>query len=114
MPVIKANDIRLENVGMEDVRNLTGSNVVGPNQGWKDYTMRLFRIAPDGHSPHHEHGWEHINYVVRGKGRLRIEDDVHEIEEGDYAFVPPNKKHQFSNPYDKDFEFICIVPNRGA
>ncbi|MCP4706044.1 MAG: cupin domain-containing protein, partial [candidate division Zixibacteria bacterium] len=37
----------------------------------------------------------------------------HEVSEKDYAFVPPNTEHQFSNPFDKDFEFICIVPNRG-
>jgi len=35
------------------------------------------------------------------------------ICEKDFAFVPPNIEHQFSNPNDEDFEFICIVPNRG-
>jgi len=114
MPVIKASDIKLGNVEMDGVAGLTGSKIVGPLQGWKDYTLRLFKIEPQGHSPHHQHDWEHINYVVKGKGQLQIGDDVHEIEEGDYAFVPPNIRHQFSNPHDSDFKFICIVPNRGA
>ena len=35
------------------------------------------------------------------------------IEEAEVAFVPSNTEHQFSNPFDKDFEFICIVSNRG-
>jgi quercetin dioxygenase-like cupin family protein len=114
MPVIKSSEIQMEEVSMEGVDRIIKSNVIGSPEGWNDYTLRVFKIAPGGYAPHHQHDWEHINYVMKGKGTLTIGEDTKEIEEGDFAFVPPNTIHQFKNPFDEEFEFICIVPNRGA
>jgi quercetin dioxygenase-like cupin family protein len=114
MPVIKSQDIKLEEVIMEGVSHTGKANVVGPARGWKDHTLRVFRIKPGGYTPHHEHDWEHVNYIMKGRGKLIIGDNIHEVVEGDFAFVPPNTMHQFRNESDEDFEFICIVPNRGA
>ena len=114
MPVIKYSEIGLEDVRMEGAAEVVRANVIGPDQGWKDYTLRVFRVGPMGFTPHHQHDWEHINYVIRGRGILTIGDRTFELAQGDFAFVPPNIMHQFKNPHDDDFEFICIVPNRGA
>jgi quercetin dioxygenase-like cupin family protein len=114
MPVFKYSEIKLEDVRMDGVAEVARANVIGPDQGWKDYTLRVFRVGPNGFSPHHQHDWEHINYVIKGKGTLTIGEQTFELAQGDFAFVPPNSKHQFKNPYDGEFEFICIVPNRGA
>jgi quercetin dioxygenase-like cupin family protein len=95
---------------MDGVRDASGVNVIGPEQGWQSHTMRLFRVEPGGHTPRHEHDWEHINHVVSGRCRLRIGNDIHEFGPKDFAFVLPNTDHQFENPFDEAFEFICIVP----
>ena len=114
MPTVKKNQVEMVPVVMDGVKNVAKANTIGPQQGWKDYTMRLFRMGPKGFTPHHQHDWEHINYVVRGRGRLTIGDQTHDLREGDYALVPSNTMHQFQNPFDEDFEFLCIVPDRGA
>ena len=114
MPVVKSNKIKLEPVNMDGVRNVTKANIIGPPQGWKENTLRVFRITGGGNTPCHQHDWEHVNYVIKGKGALTIGDETHEISQGDFAFVPPNTMHQFKNPFDEDFEFICIVPEQGA
>ena len=114
MPIVKYEEIRLQNVKMDGVAETTKANVIGPNEGWKDNTLRVFRIGAGGYTPHHQHDWEHINYVIKGKGTLTIGGETHALKENDFALVPPNTKHQFRNPFDEDFEFICIVPNRGA
>jgi len=114
MPVIKNRDMKLEEIEMEGAEKILKANVIGPAQGWKDYTLRVFRIKPGGYSPHHQHDWEHINYVMKGRGTLTIGDETKEIIGGDFALVPANTAHQFKNPFDQEFEFICIVPNRGA
>jgi len=114
MPVIVYDKIELKKLEMEGISEVSKANVVGPPEGWTDHTLRVFRIAPGGYTPHHQHDWEHVNYVIRGKGSLTIGDEASDISEKDFAFVPPNTMHQFRNPYDEDFEFICIVPNRGA
>ncbi len=114
MPVIKYSDLTLDVVDMKGVKETTKSDVIGIPEGWDTHTLRVFRIAPGGFTPHHQHDWEHVNYVIKGKGTLTIGDTTHELSESDFAFVPPNTMHQFRNPNDEAFEFICIVPNRGA
>jgi quercetin dioxygenase-like cupin family protein len=113
MPVRKYRDVEEIEVQMEGVTGTTKMVPIGKSQGWQDYTMRVFKVAPGGHTPEHQHDWEHVNYIIAGKGRLTIDGEIHEVEERDFALVPPNSRHQFENPYDEDFEFICIVPNRG-
>ncbi len=114
MAVIKGNEIRLEEMTIEGVRDMSGTNVIGPEQGWQSHTLRVFRLRPGGFSPRHSHDWEHVNYVIKGSGKLRLGNNINDLKKGSFAFVPPNVEHQFENPSDEDFEFICIVPNRDA
>lgn len=113
MPTRKYQDIEEVPVVMEGAHKVTKKVPIGKKEGWEGYTLRVFKIGPGGHTPEHRHDWEHVNYVISGKGRLFLEGVVHEVAAKDFAFVPPNTLHQFQNPYDDDFEFICIVPNRG-
>ncbi|MDN5351302.1 MAG: hypothetical protein PWQ12_218 [Clostridiales bacterium] len=87
--------------------------LVSPAEGWEGYVMRVIELGEGGHSPEHAHDWPHINYVIEGKGTIRIGDDIHEVEAGGFAYVPANAMHQFSNTGAGDFKFICIVPERG-
>ncbi|MEW5923681.1 MAG: cupin domain-containing protein [Candidatus Zixiibacteriota bacterium] len=113
MPVRKYNEIEKIKIAMEGVVGTTKMVPLSQKEGWEDYTMRVFNIAPGGHTPKHAHDWEHVNYIMSGRGRLTIDGKVHEVETKDFAFVPPNTLHQFENPYDENLEFICIVSNRG-
>jgi quercetin dioxygenase-like cupin family protein len=113
MAVRKYNDIEEVDITMDDASGVTKRIPISRAEGWKDHTLRVFKIKPGGHTPDHQHDWEHVNYVIAGRGRLMIDGTVHEVAEKDFAFVPPNSRHQFQNPYDEDFEFICIVPNKG-
>ncbi len=114
MPVKRYQEIEMSPVEMEGVVDTVKANVIGPAEGWETHTLRVFRIAPGGNTPRHQHDYEHVNYVIKGRGKLQVLENVYELNEKDFALVPPNAKHQFTNPYDEDFEFICIVPNRGA
>ncbi|OGD26300.1 MAG: hypothetical protein A2Y56_13400 [Candidatus Aminicenantes bacterium RBG_13_63_10] len=113
MPVRPYAEIEDIPVAMSDAVGVTKKTPIGKAEGWEGYTLRVFKIAPGGHTPKHQHDWEHVNAVLSGKGRLMLDGVWRELGEKDFAFVPPNALHQFQNPYDEDFEFICIVPNRG-
>jgi len=113
MPVIKHSELKQTPVDMDGAKAVTKKIPVGAKEGWDGYTMRVFTISPGGFTPKHSHDWEHVNHIVRGRGKLMINGAHHDMNEKDFALVPPNTEHQFSNPYDKPFEFICIVPNRG-
>ncbi len=93
--------------------NVMKQLLVGRAEGWTDHAMRLFTVGKDGHSPRHSHPWPHINYIVGGRGELRIGDELREVSAGSVAFVPDNAEHQFRNLAEEDFVFICIVPGRG-
>lgn len=93
--------------------NATKQVLVGPEQGWQGWVMRLFTLDEKGHSPLHAHAWPHINYVVRGKGVLYLDGDHFDLEPGSVAYVPGGAEHQFSNSSTEEFAFICIVPEEG-
>ena len=111
MPVVKRAKLKLDKVDMEGATNTDMAVVIGEKEGWSTNTLRVFRLNPGGFTPHHQHDWYHVNYIIRGRGTLTLGEDIHEVAEGDFAFVPPNTMHQFKNAGDGEFAFICIVPN---
>jgi len=79
--------------------------------GAPTFSFRVFTIGPGGHTPFHQHPFEHMNYVIDGVGVLVAEDGEHELNEGDFALVMPGEKHQFRNTSrSRDFRIICAVP----
>lgn len=95
------------------VLNVMKQVLVGPEQGWKGWVMRLFTISGEGYTPRHTHPWPHINYIVSGKGTLFLNGEEYEVQAGSVAYVPDNLEHQFKNAGSDDFTFICIVPEEG-
>lgn len=107
------NEITKAAVQGEGIAGVCKQIPIGPAQGWKDYVVRVFTLQPGGHTPHHAHDWEHINYVISGNGQLDVSGTKHRLPAGTFAVVPANEKHQYSNPGAEDFVMICIVPARG-
>ncbi|MDY6821274.1 MAG: cupin domain-containing protein [Deferribacterota bacterium] len=99
--------IKLEGDNLKDVYKQVA---IGEKEGWDDYIMRIFTLKYGGFTPKHSHPWPHINYIIKGKGILYINDTLHNIKEGFVAFIQSNTTHQFKNDGDGDFKFICIVP----
>jgi len=87
--------------------------LIGPEQGWQGWVMRLFTLGPDGHSPRHAHEWPHIVYVRDGEGTIYVDGRDYPVEAGHVACIPGNTEHQFTNRGTAEFSFICIVPVEG-
>jgi len=113
MAVIRYDQVSLTPISMSGAEKVSKAIVVDEREGWVGYALRVFRLGAGGFTPQHSHDWEHVNYVIAGRGKLTIGSEVHELEPGDFAFVPPGVEHQFRNPSDENFEFICIVPEVG-
>lgn len=43
--------------------------------------------------PLHKHPHEQTGFIARGSMRIRIGDEVHDLEEGDGYYVPPETEH---------------------
>ena len=106
-------EMEKKQVSGEGIKNVFKQVPIGPEQGWKDYILRVFTVQPGGYTSKHRHEWEHINYVICGKGTLEVEGKKQELATGHFAVVPPGVGHQYFNSGNEDFVMICIVPSRG-
>lgn len=109
--MMKALDIGAKKVEMDGVKGVTVRWLISKDDGAPNFAMRLFEVAPGGHSPLHNHDWEHEVYIVDGKGELAFEGDRKPFEKGWFILVPPGSEHQFINTGDETMRFLCLVPN---
>lgn len=113
MIVSNEKEISVNPMNSPEVKAASLKALVGPQEGWSDYVMRLVELGPEGYSPRHAHPWPHINYMIEGQGVLHMDGQDHPVESGSYAFVPGGTLHQFKNTGPGKFRFICIVPKEG-
>ena len=49
--------------------------------------------------------------MLRGRARVRIGDEVHEVKANDAVFIPAKVPHSY-DVIEAPFEFLCMVPNQ--
>lgn len=111
MIIRKLEEVQKTGVDLEGVQGIAKQLVIGSGDGAPGFSFRVFTVEPGGHSPHHSHEVEHLNYVISGQGALMDgEGRAHPLAAGNFAFVAPRDVHQFRNTGDEPFVFICAVP----
>ena len=84
--------------------------LIGADDGAPNFAMRRFIMGRGGGMPRHTNTVEHEQYVLRGRARIGIGDDVHEVGPDDVVYIPASAPH-FYEVLEAPFEFICVVPN---
>jgi quercetin dioxygenase-like cupin family protein len=108
---IDAN-IDFHDVKMEGAHDVKMKILIGIPDGSDNIIMRHFKVAPNGNTPRHQHDYEHVVKIEKNRGIfIDANGTEHELTEGMSLYVEPNTDHQFKNPYDQPFEFLCIIPN---
>ena len=104
----------IQDIPTETVPNATGvtkavliSSAEAPN-----FAMRKFSMQPGGSMPLHTNKVEHEQYVLRGRARVCLGEEIFEVSAGDIVFIPAELPHYYVNVSDEPFEFLCLVPNR--
>jgi quercetin dioxygenase-like cupin family protein len=112
MKVTNLNEVTKVKVEMQGAKNVKKQVPISGSDGSPLFAFRVFTIEPEGHTPHHQHPFEHINYVIEGNGALVTESgEEFPIKTGDFALVLPDEIHQFKNTLaDKSLTIICAVP----
>lgn len=110
MKVKALGDHEQKPVQMDGATQTRMRMLVGPEDGAKNFHMRHFEVAPGGHTPHHQHDYEHEILILRGSGTARSEAGDRPCRAGDVIWVPPNEMHQFMNTGPEPLEFICLIP----
>jgi len=84
--------------------------LIGPELG-PHFAMRRFIMQPGGGIPNHTNTVEHEQYVLTGRARLGIGDEVREVAQGDVVYIPAGTPHWYEVQGSEPFEFLCMVPN---
>ncbi len=96
---------------MEGAKGVYKQIPLSIEDGVPTFSFRVFTIEPEGHTPFHQHPFEHMNYVIKGMGALVDTDQEYELKEGDFALILPGEKHQFKNTSEnQSLLIICAVP----
>ncbi|NOT01242.1 MAG: cupin domain-containing protein [Phycisphaerales bacterium] len=97
-------------VTMEGAQGAKMRMLIGPDEHAPNFHMRHFEVEPGGHTPHHQHDYEHEIVILKGAGVARSEQGDRPLQAGDIVYVPANERHQFVNPGGEALEFICLIP----
>lgn len=90
----------------------TSKQVLISTQEAPNFALRRFIMEPGGGMPRHTNTVEHEQYVLNGKARIGIAEEIFEVKKGDVVFIPENVPHWYQNIGDETFEFLCVVPNK--
>ena len=111
MKIISLSQVEKNEVHMEGAVGAWKQMPLAAADGAPVYSYRVFTVEAGGHTPYHQHPYEHMNYVIEGSGALVNEKgEEQSLKAGDFALVKPDEKHQYRNKGDKPFKMICGVP----
>jgi quercetin dioxygenase-like cupin family protein len=100
----------VEDVEMDGAKDVTIQWLLKEGHGVPNFEMRRFSVKSEGHTPYHQHDFEHEIYVISGTGTLNYEGEEQPLHPEDVVYIPANDWHQFRNAGDTDFVFMCLVP----
>jgi quercetin dioxygenase-like cupin family protein len=109
MTIKRANEVVPEPVHAgKDTRRQV---LIGPDEA-PNFALRKFIMEPGGGMPNHTNTVEHEQYVLAGRARIGIGDDVVRVEAGSVVYIPAGTPHWYEVEGNERFEFLCVVPNR--
>jgi quercetin dioxygenase-like cupin family protein len=111
MYVTRLDKVEKTILGVEGAKGVYKQVPLSRKDGVPTFSFRVFTIEPEGHTPFHQHKFEHMNYVISGEGILVAEGREFELKEGDFALILPGEQHQFKNRSEnRNLVIICAVP----
>ncbi len=111
MIIKKPQAVPAQEVTMEGAHDVQVRVLFGPADQAPTFAMRIFDLAPGGHTPYHEHPFEHEVMILAGDIVITTEEGDKPVQVNDVVLVHPNDKHQFRNRSDSQpASFMCLVP----
>jgi mannose-6-phosphate isomerase-like protein (cupin superfamily) len=74
------------------------------------YSLAHAVIPPGNRSiRHHLEGASEVYYLLSGRGRMHVGEEVREVRAGDALLIPPGAVQFLENTGDEDLAFLAIV-----
>jgi mannose-6-phosphate isomerase-like protein (cupin superfamily) len=78
------------------------------NSSIRNQSLAEARLQPGASTQEHFHRLtEEIYYITHGSGRMRIEQEEHEVKVGDAIAIPPGKRHKIWNTGSDVLRLLC-------
>ena len=78
------------------------------NSAIRNQSLAEARIPPgEATAPHYHPQAEEIYYLLEGRGRMQIEDQIREVGPGDAIAIPPGQRHQITTISKEPLRFLC-------
>jgi quercetin dioxygenase-like cupin family protein len=91
---------------------VTVRRFISRQDGSDKLELRYFELAPGARSNFEQHNYEHAVLVLRGRGVVRLGEEVAPIQFGDAVYVAPDEIHYFQAAADSPLGFLCAVLDR--
>lgn len=111
MEIKIASDVEARHFESDAVKGVAGRILIGQADGAPNFCMRMFEIAPGGHTPRHTHAWEHEMFYHSGSGEVFGGGTWNPVGPGSVVLVEPNEEHQIRNTGSEPLVLICLVPS---
>ena len=110
MKHVHYTDVELEEPTEKGIKDLKIRWLISKKDGAENFAMRLFEIKPGGHSPLHQHDWEHEVFILEGEGIAKDKEQEKPFKQGDVFYISPMEWHQLVNTGKNDLKFLCLIP----
>jgi quercetin dioxygenase-like cupin family protein len=101
-----------ETYGDAAVAGVERHELIGPADGAGAYRVRYFHVPAGGRTALERHPHDHGVVIERGRARVTLGDERHELGAGDVVYVSGDELHCFEALGDEPLGFICVAPPR--
>ena len=78
------------------------------NSAIRNQSLAEARLPVGASTQEHYHAkTEEIYFITHGIGRMKIEDELREVQAGDAVAIPPGKKHKLWNTGSETLRLLC-------
>ena len=78
----------------------------------EDFTLSVTRLEQGKSTLGHSHAWEEAYYIIKGYGRIQIQDKTQDVRTGDFIIIPTNSSHRVFNESGAELIFLCTFRQR--
>ena len=73
----------------------------------KDFTLSGTCLGRGKSTLGHSHAWEAAYYIIKGCGRIQIQDKTQDVWTGDFIIIPTSGSHRVFNESGAELIFLC-------
>jgi quercetin dioxygenase-like cupin family protein len=85
-------------------------DLIAGGDGAPNYHVRYFHVEPGKRTAREHHPHDHGVVIQRGRARVTLGHETHEVGPGDVVYVAGDELHCFEAIGDEPLGFICVIP----